>query len=350
MLLFDKFINKISKHIAIDLGTANIRVFVEGKKEILKEPSVVALNKSNDKILAVGFEARKMIGRTPANIVAVQPLKNGVISDFKATEAIIYYFLERVKKDLPLISRIIKPCVLVGVPSLITEVEMKAVIDSATSAGAMKVYIIEEPMAASIGANLKIEEASGKMIVDIGGGTTDIAVISMGGVVVDNTIRVAGDKMDQAISDYIREKYNLLISAKMSEDIKIAHLKFTNNENAQFEVKGQDLHSGLPKVLTMYQSELTDALVPLVNQIAKAISNAIENTPPEIVSDLLMNGICLTGGGALIQGLDKYLSSKLKTPVYVAENPGYSVVEGLSKLTNDIDLLDKVQVKDFILR
>lgn len=350
MLLFDKFLNKISKHVAIDLGTANIRVFVEGKKEILKEPSVVAMNTSNDKILAVGFEARKMIGRTPSNITAIQPLRNGVISDYKASEAIIYYFLEKVRKDMPLLARLIKPCVLIGVPSLITEVEMNAVIDSAKSAGAMKVYIIEEPMAAAIGADLKIEEASGKMIVDIGGGTTDIAVISMGSMIVDNTIKVAGDKMDFAITEYIREKYNLMISPKMAEDIKIARVKFVSDNNEQFEVKGQDLHSGLPKVLQMYSSELNEALSPVIGQISKAISDAIESTPPEIVTDLLMNGICLTGGGALINGLDKYLSSKLRTQVYIAKNPIYSVVEGLSKLTSDIDLLDKVQVKDFILR
>lgn len=351
MDFLDNFLQKFTKDIAIDLGTANIRVFIKGENKVLKEPCVVAINQNTGKVLAVGHEARKMIGRTPAHITAVQPLKSGVISDFNATEALIYYFVEKVRPRLGMISQLLKPVVLIGVPSLITEVEIKAVIDSAKSAGARKVFIVEEPLAAAIGSDLPIEDAVGNMIVDIGGGTTDIAVISMGGIVIDNTIKTAGDEMDLAIQEYIRKKYNLLIGLKMAEDLKInLGSALPRKESSSIAVKGQDLLTGLPKSVEISSIEVTEALEPVLDEILVAIKEAIERTPPEIVSDLILNGLYLAGGGALIKDIDNFFSNKLKVKVNVSRDPIFSVSRGLSKILGNIELLNRVQFKDFILR
>ncbi|MEP7103521.1 MAG: rod shape-determining protein [Candidatus Dojkabacteria bacterium] len=351
MSKLNNFIDKFSSQIAIDLGTANIRVLVGGEKEVIKEPSVVALNKSNNKVMAVGLEARKMIGRTPGNIVAIQPLKAGVISDFNSCEAIISYFIKKVGKSLKITSKLIKPTVIIGVPSLITEVEIKAVMDSAKQAGAGRVYVVEEPMAAAIGSNLKIDEATASMIVDIGGGTTDIAIISMGSILIDNTVKKGGDNMDRAIVEYIKSKYNLLIPVKMAEDIKISKgTAIVSANKEKISVRGQDLLSGLPNSLEITTGELNEAIMPVIEELVMSIKEAMEKAPSEIVSDLILNGICLTGGGALIEGLDKFISSKLKVPVFVPEDPIFSVIKGLRKLIKRKDLLDKIQIQDFILR
>src|SRR5260221_5143652 len=281
MDFLDKLFSNFSQDIAIDLGTANIRVFLKGSKEIIKEPSVIAINQNSGKVLAVGNDARTMIGRTPAAIVAVQPLKDGVISDFNATEALIHYFIQKSQAKAHLRDQLFRPRIIVGVPSTITEVEINAVVDSAKSDGARKVYIVEEPIAAAIGCGLPIEEPKGNMIVDIGGGTTDIAIISLGGIIVDNTIKVVGDEMDQAIVDYVKNKYNLLIGLKMAEDIKIkVGMAIPSSANKNVQVKGQDLISGLPKSTTMTEVEIAEALNPVLEKIAVAIKEGIEMSPP----------------------------------------------------------------------
>lgn len=350
MNFFPELLNRFSHDIAIDLGTANIRLLVKGEDEIISEPSIVVLN-NTQKVLAVGNSAREMIGRTPSTIKAVQPLKNGVISDFVSTEALIKHFIKEAQKKKKTLSKLLRPRVIVAVPSLITEVEIKAVIDAVKSAGGRKVYIVEEPMAAAIGSGLPIERASGSMIVDIGGGTTDIAVISLGEIVVDNTLRVAGDKMDQAIVDYVRNKYNLLIGIKMAEDVKVK-LASANPvvKDEVMLVKGQDILTGLPKSIDITSNEVSEALRKSVDTILLSVKDALEKSPPEILSDLLSNGIVLCGGGAHIKNLDKYYSSRLKVPVVVAQEPIFCVIKGLTKLVNNIELLDTIQVKDFILK
>jgi rod shape-determining protein MreB len=347
----ERFLRKSSKYIALDLGTANIRVFVKDDKDILIEPCVVAVNQSTGKVIAVGNEAKKMIGRTPDNITAIQPLKNGVISDFNATEAIIYYFIEKVKSRIGILQSFVKPSVVMGVPSLITEVEIKAVMDSAKSAGAGKVYIIEEPLAAAIGAGLPIDNPQGSMIIDIGGGTTDIALISMGNIVIDNTVKIAGDEIDLAIQEYVRRKYNLLIGIKMAEDLKKnLGAALPSKDNKKMEIKGRDLISGLPNTSSISSVEITEAISPVLNQILLAINEALEKSPPELVADLISTGIFLGGGGALIKDLDKFLSQKLKLNVNIIEVPVFSVTRGLISVLDNIDLLEKIQFKDYILR
>jgi len=353
MNIIQNILSKLSENIAIDLGTANIRILINGK-EIIKEPSVVAINTNNGKILAIGNDAKQMIGRTPANIVAIQPLKNGVISDFNATEALIHYFIEKSKAKMKLISQVFNPVIVIGVPSIITEVEIKAVIDSAKSAGARKVFVIEEPIAAAIGAGLDIEQAQGCMIVDIGGGTTDIAIMSLGGILIDNSIKVAGDEMDKSIIEYIQNKYNLFIGLKMAEDVKKALAsaipKPTNSELQIFQIKGQDMLSGLPKSTEVNSYEISEAISPVIEKILNAIKEAIEKTPPEIIGDLISEGIVLTGGGALIHNLDKFLAQKLKIKVIVAKDPILNVVQGISKILDNIDLLERIHIKDLILK
>jgi rod shape-determining protein MreB len=351
MKLIDNVANKITRDIAIDLGTANIRIVLKEGGRVIIEPSIVAINQSTGKILAVGEEAKRMIGRTPANIIAVQPLKNGVISDFNATEALISNYIKKVRPSMGTLSKFLWLNAIIAVPSLITEVEIKAVIDSAKSAGAKKVYIVEEPVAAAIGSGIKIEEASGSMIVDIGGGTSDIAVISLGGIVVDNTIKVAGDSMDTAIQDYVRKKYNLLIGIKMAEELKI---KIGNaippKSSEKMGVKGQDIITGLPKSLEIDSLEVTEALNPILNKILSAMKEAIEKSPPEIISDLINNGVHITGGGALIKNIDKYFAKDLGIKVIIPKDPIFSVANGLKLMLEDSSLLHRMQFKDFILR
>lgn len=345
MSILDRIWGVFAYDIGIDLGTANTMVTLGGKGIIIREPSVVALNKKTKQILAVGEEGKRMLGRTPANVVAVRPLSDGVISDFDTTEAMIRYFIKKAHQSEGKSFKIPRPRVVIGIPSVITEVEARAVIDAALSAGARKAYVIEEPMAAAIGANLPIDDASGSMIVDIGGGTTDIAVISLGGIVVDKTIRVAGDDMDEEIVDFARHKYNLLIGSRTAEDIKIAIGSASSlKKEKEFQMRGRDLVSGLPKTIKVTSIEIREVLMRPLGQMVDAIHDAIESTPPELLSDLVDRGITLAGGGALLPGMEKFLSKKLKTPVYVAEDPISCVVRGTAKVLGDIDLLSKTQI------
>ncbi len=343
----DKFWELVTHDVGIDLGTANTRITIKGVGETIIEPSVVAINKRTKEVLAVGVEARRMIGRTPGDIVAIRPLRDGVISDFDTTEAMIRYFIRKVHKQYPKLFGITRPRVVIGIPSGITEVEGRAVIDAAESAGARKAYIIEEPMAAAIGARMPIEDAHGNMIVDIGGGTTDIAIISLGGTVVDNTIRVAGDEMDQELVSYIKQKYGLLIGEKQAEDLKIAIGSAIPLKKEEVrEVKGRDIATGLPKRVKIGSEEVRKALLIVIRQILEAIKEAIEQCPPEILSDLLDRGIVMAGGGAMIRGIDKFLEENLNTPVIIAEDPITAVVRGTEILLDEIELLEKIQVKD----
>ncbi len=345
--MLDQFWQLLTHDIAIDLGTATTLVAVRGEGVVINEPSVVAVNQKNKQVLAVGVEAKKMIGRTPASVVAVRPLRDGVISDFDTAEAMIRYFIQRVYRNYGGSFKINKPRVVIGIPSLITEVEARAVQDAARSAGARKVYVIEEPIAAAIGVGLPIEDAIGSMIVDIGGGTTDIAVISMGGLVVDNTIKIAGDEMDEAIVEYAKHKYNILIGEKMAEDIKIKiGSTYILKDEMQADLSGRDLITGLPKTITVSSIEIREALEKVVEKIYEATREAIERTPPEILADLIDKGIVIVGGGALLRGLDKYLAERLKTPVRIGEDPTRAVVNGAYKLLDEIDLLERIQVKD----
>lgn len=345
MSILDRIWGFFAHDIGIDLGTANTMVTLGSKGIILREPSVVALNKNTKQVLAVGSEAKKMLGRTPANVVAVRPLSDGVISDFDTTEAMIRYFIKKAHDDDSKSFKIPRPRVVIGIPSVITEVEARAVVDAALSAGSRKAFVIEEPMAAAIGADLPIDDAAGSMIVDIGGGTTDIAVISLGGIVVDKTLRVAGDEMDEEIVNFARHKYNLLIGERSAEDIKIAIGSASPlKKEKDFQMRGRDLVSGLPKTIKVTSVEIREVLMRPLGLIVDAIHEAIESTPPELLTDLVDRGITLAGGGSLLPGLDKFLENKLKTPVHAAEDPISCVVRGTGKVLQDIDLLAKVQV------
>jgi rod shape-determining protein MreB len=346
MSILESFWSLVTHDIGIDLGTSSTLVVVKGHGIVINEPSVVAINQNTKQVLAVGAEARRMIGRTPANIVAIKPLEDGVISDFDSTEAMIRYFIHKVYEEYPKFLKLPKPRVIIGIPSSITEVEGRAVIDAAHSAGARKVYIIEEPVAAAIGARLPIDDASGSMIVDIGAGTTDIAVISLGGIVVDNTIRIAGNEIDEEILNYARHKYNMLIGQKMAEDIKIAiGSAVAMKKETEIDVKGRDLVSGLPRIIKMSSIEVREAMIRVLEKIAEAIREAVEQAPPEILSDLLDRGITLAGGGALIYGIDKFLEERLKTPIIITEDPITAVVRGTEILLDEIDLLERLQVR-----
>ena len=341
------FWNIFTFDIGIDLGTANTLVFVKNQDISISEPSVVALNSRTKEILAVGSDAQKMLGRTPASIVAIRPLKDGVISDFDSTKEMIHYFIEKVHKDSQKLFKIARPRIVIGIPSAITEVERKAVVDAAISAGARNVYLIEEPMAAAIGCNLPITEATGSFIVDIGGGTSDIAVISLGGIVVDKSIRIAGDELTQDIINYVRSKYNLLIGERSAEEIKITlGNAYPRKENKKAEIKGRDILLGLPKTVTISEAEVREAMSNSLNIIIEAIYDALEETPPELVSDITERGIYLTGGGALISGIKKLFSEKIKVPFIIADDPLKSVVIGASKILEDINLLESINSSD----
>ena len=351
MQAFDKFLSLFTHDIGIDLGTSTTLVSVRGQGVVINEPSVVAVNKNTKKVLAVGVDAKRMIGRTPANIVAVKPMADGVISDFDSTEAMIRYFIYKVYEYYPKMFKLTKPRVVIGIPSSITEVEARAVIDAAVSAGARKVYIIEEPMAAAIGSRLPIDDAAGSMIVDIGGGTTDIAVISLGGIVVDNTIRVGGNELDEEILNYIKYKYNLLIGSKMAEDVKIAiGSAVTMKPEKELDVKGRDMLTGLPRTIKLSSIEVREAMLKVLEKISDAVRGALEKTPPEILADLLERGIVLAGGGALIYGIDRFFEERLKTPVIITEDPIKAVVRGTEVLLEELELLERIQIsKDEII-
>jgi rod shape-determining protein MreB len=343
-MLFDWVYGLFSNDLAIDLGTATTLTFVKGKGIVSNEPSVVAVQRHNTgskKVLAVGREAKEMLGRTPGNIVAVRPMKDGVIADFEVTEAMLRYFIMRAHNRRTLV----KPRIIICVPSGITEVEKRAVRDSALAAGAREVYLIEEPMAAAIGAGLPITEPSGNMIVDIGGGTTEVAVISLAGIVVSKSIRVGGDKMDEAIVQHIKRKYNLLIGERTAEDIKKQiGSAYPMEEVMTVEVKGRDLVAGVPKTLTINSDEIRDALAEPVNAIVEAVRVVLERTPPELSADIVDRGIVLSGGGSQLKNLDVLLREETGLPVMVSENPQLAVVLGTGKALDELKLLKEVTI------
>ena len=335
------FFKLASKDIGIDLGTANILVTVKGKGIVLNEPSVVAIDRETGGILATGEEAKEMLGRTPERIKAVRPMKDGVIADFTATELLLKNLLKKVNDKY----NSGRPRVVVGVPSGITEVEERAVEEAIMQAGAKEVYLMEEPMAAAIGANLNVEEPSGNIIVDIGGGTTEVAVISLGGIVVSHSLRVAGDELDEDIVNYVKREYNLAIGETTAEQIKkqigCAIPLMTVEE---MEVKGRDLNTGLPKNIIMNSTQAEEAIKYSIYEIIEIVKNTLEKTPPELASDIAEKGIVLAGGGALIKNLDKLLSEKTGMPVYVADNPLDSVVRGTGKTLQDLEKLKRVLI------
>ncbi len=324
--------------IGLDLGTASVLIYVKGKGIILREPSVVAIDKNTDKILAVGEEARRMLGRTPGNIIACRPLRDGVISDYHVTERMLKYFLNRV--TLSSIFRLFKPRVMICVPSGVTEVEKRAVEDAAIQAGARKTYLIEEPIAAAIGAGLDITKACGSMVVDVGGGTTDIAVISLGGTVVSTSIKVAGDKFDEAIVRYMRKKHNLMIGERTAEELKMSiGTVFPRPEEVSMDIRGRNLISGLPKTITVTSTELMDALDEPVSSVVEAVHSVLERTPPELAADISDRGIVMTGGGSLVYGLDKLLEHKTGIKVIIADDAVSAVAVGTGKALDNLDML-----------
>ena len=330
-----------SLDVGIDLGTANILVYVRRKGIVIREPSVVAIETKTQKVLAIGEEAKAMVGRTPANIVAIRPLRDGVISDFDVTEKMLHYFINKVHERM--VMRVPRPRVVVGIPSGVTEVEKRAVYDATTSAGARETYLVEQPMAAAIGAGLPITESTGSMIVDIGGGTTEVAVISLGGIVVSRSLRVAGDEMDESIINYARQKYNLLIGERTAEQAKIdAGSAYPLEEELTVTLRGRNLITGLPEAVDVSSVELREALSGPVSAIAQTVRDAIDETPPELISDLMQHGIVLSGGSSQLRGLDERLSEETKMQVRVAEDPMTCVALGAGMILEELDTLHKV--------
>jgi len=324
--------------IAIDLGTASVIAYVKGKGIVLREPSVVAINNQTEEVVAIGDEARKMLGRTPGNIVAIRPLREGVISDYTVTEKMLRYYLHKIGGRF-----LFSPRVMVCIPSKVTEVERKAVIDAATNAGARKVYLIEEPIAAAIGAGIDISKPDGNLIVDIGGGTTDIAVISLGGAVVSSSVKVAGDKFDDAIIKYMRRRHNIMIGDRTAEEMKIAiGCVYPKFQESQMEVTGRDLLTGLPTTIIIYASEMLEALEEPSSLIVEAVHSVLEKTPPELAADIADKGIYLTGGGSLIDGLDKLLQDRLGIPVMIAEDAISCVAKGTGKALENLEKYDRI--------
>lgn len=330
-----------SHDIGIDLGTANTLVYVDGKGIVINEPSVVAFNQKTKQVLAIGEDARKMVGRTPAHIVAVRPLVDGVISDFEITERMLRHFISRVHREK--FSLFPRPRVVVGIPYGVTEVERRAVEEAALSAGAREVYLIEEPLAAAIGARLPVQEAAGNMIVDIGGGTTEVAVISLGGIVASRSLRVAGDELNDDIIQFARDEHNLLLGERMAEQIKIAIGSAAPlSERLTSHMRGRDLVTGLPKEILVTDEEIRHALSKSVSTIVEAVKATIEETPPELVADIMDRGIILAGGGALLRGLDKVLTDATETEVHIADDPLTCVVRGTGIVLEDLDALRNV--------
>ena len=337
--------NYFSNDLGIDLGTANTLVYVRGRGIVLSEPSIVAVNRKNGEVVAVGTEAKEMLGRTPGNIHALRPMKDGVIADFDHAEKMLQHFMRKAHSTSRFTLWRPSPRVIIGVPSKITQVEMRAVRDSALRAQASEVYLVEEAMAAAIGAGLPISEPTGNLIVDIGGGTTDVAVISLAGIVYSNAVRVAGDEMDEAIISYIRRKFNLLIGERTAEQIKIkVGSAFESPDERTLEIKGRDLVDGIPKTITIHEAEVREALAETVAIIVDAVKQALEATPPELAADIVDRGIVLTGGGALLRNLDKRLREETGLPVIVADQPLDSVVNGVGRMLDDFELVRKVSL------
>ncbi len=340
-MIFDSLAGLFSNDLAVDLGTANTVVFVKGKGIVLREPSVVAIHNESKEVLAVGSEAKQMLGRTPGNIVAIRPMRDGVIANFEVTEAMIKYFIRKVHNRKTLV----RPRVVIGVPSGITQVEKRAVRDSAESAGAREVYLMEEPMAAAIGVGLPISSPTGNMIVDIGGGTTEVAVISLSGIVYSRSVRVAGDEMDEAIINYIKRKYNLLIGERTAEEIKIKiGSAYPLEEKQEMEVKGRDLVAGIPKTLIINDEEIREALAEPVGTIVENVKIALERTPPELAADIVDKGIVMAGGSSMLKGLDLLLREETGLPIILAEDPLSAVALGTGKALDELELLRKVSI------
>ncbi|MBN2190864.1 MAG: rod shape-determining protein [Candidatus Aureabacteria bacterium] len=341
-MFLDSIFGLFSSDIGIDLGTANTLVYVKGRGIVLCEPSVVAIQEGTTNVLAVGDEAKRMLGRTPGNIVAVRPMKDGVIFDFEITENMLRYFIQKVHNRKALV----RPRIVIAVPSGITEVEKRAVIESSEHAGARKVFLIEEPMAAAIGVGLPVQEPAGNMIVDIGGGTTEVAIISLAGIVFSRSIRTGGDEMDEAVIKYMNRQYNLLIGKNTAENIKIKiGSAYKLDEEVSMEVKGRDQIAGLPKTLTVRSEEIREALMQPVNTIVEVVRTSLERCPPELAADLVDRGIVIAGGGALMRGLDKLLAEETGLPIHVADDPLSAVALGAGKVLDELKFLEKIQVR-----
>jgi len=336
-----------TRDIGIDLGTANTLVYVKDKGIVLREPSVVAVNNHNGQVLSVGSAAKEMIGRTPGNITAIRPMKDGVIADFEITQGMLRYFIKKIIGKNPFV----RPRIIICVPSGVTEVEKRAVIEAAMHAGAKEAYLIEEPMASAIGAGLPVEEPSGSMVVDIGGGTSEVAVISLGGIVVSRSLRTAGDEFDDSIVHYIKKEYNLMIGERTAEEIKLKiGSAFPFEKELTYNVSGRDLVTGLPKVLAISSAEIREALREPVNAVVDSIKFTLEKTPPELASDIMERGIMLAGGGALLKGLDLLICEETGIPVFIAKNPLDCVVLGTGKVLEELDVLSNVLLSHKNLR
>jgi rod shape-determining protein MreB len=342
--IFDAIIGRFSSDLAIDLGTANTCVYVKGKGIVLREPSVVAVKRDargNNRVLAVGTEAKRMLGRTPGNIVAIRPMKDGVIADFEVTEIMLRHFISKVHNS----RRLVRPRIVICVPTGITQVEKRAVKESAQSAGAREVYLIEEPMAAAIGAGLPITEPTSNMVVDIGGGTTEVAVISLAGIVYSRSVRIGGDKMDEAIMQHVKRKYNMLIGESTAEVIKkTIGSAFPMGEEEEMNVKGRDLVSGIPQNITITSEEIRKAIAEQVGSIVQGVRIALEQTPPELAADIVDRGIVLTGGGGLLKGLDQLLREETSLPIIVVDDPLSTVVMGSGQVLDNMDVLKEVTI------
>lgn len=339
MGIFTNLYNYFSADLAIDLGTANTLVYIKGRGIVLREPSMVVVDDKTGKIQAVGAEAKAMLGKTPVNLRIIRPMKDGVIADFETTEKMLQYFIKRTRTG----NQFLKPRIVIGIPSEITQVERRAVRDAALRARANEVFLIEQAMAAAIGADLPITEPGGNMIVDIGGGTTDVAVISLSGIVVAKTIRIASNEMDEAIIQYIKKKYNMLIGERTAEQIKIKiGSAYPLDEPMEMEIKGRDLAQGIPKTLNINDSEIREALETVVRALIEVVKNTLERTPPELSADIVDRGIILCGGGALLKNLDKRYREETSLPIFIADDPLSSVVLGAGKVLENLPLLEKI--------
>jgi len=342
--MLNKLLSFISEDIAIDLGTANSRVYVRGHGIIITEPSVVAVNKKTGQVLAIGEEAKKMVGRTPGYIVATRPLVSGVVSDFEVTEQMLRYFIEKANRKKFLLNP--RPRVIIGIPCGVTEVEKKAVCDAARNAGARKVFLVEEPMAAALGARLAVQEAGGNFIVDIGGGTTDVAVISLGGIVISKTLKVAGDKLNEDIIQFAQEEYKLLIGERTAEIIKIGiGSAYPLKEKKQMPMRGRNLVTGLPEEILVSDEDIRRAMEKSIKQIVIEVKTAIEETPPELLADIMVSGIQMAGGGSLLRGLSTLIQRETKIPTKIIEDPMTAVVRGAGQIMENLDQLEEVLVE-----
>lgn len=345
--MFDKFFSFFSHDIGFDLGTANTLVFVKGKGIVIREPSMVAIHKKSKQMIAVGNEAKKMLGKTPQNIIVIKPLHDGVISDFDITQHMLSLFIQKVHEVGSIMPKLARPRVVIGIPSGVTEVERRAVWEATLSAGARSAFLIEEPMAAAIGADLDINQPTGVMIVDIGGGTTEMAVISLGGIVISRSLRIAGSEMDEAIISYMRLRHGIILGERTAEELKIqigSVFKIKDSADRMAIVRGRDIETGLPRSIKIAETEVREALAPVASEIIESIVETLEETPPELTSDILEHGIILTGGGAMLKGLDKLLLERTKMPVFVVEDPLTTVVRGAGKLLENDSLLARVRV------